>query len=333
MQHFRRRLIAVVILLIFLFGSGTLGYIWLEGWSWLDAFYMTTISLTTVGFGEVQPLSSSGRLFTIVLILLGVGVLTYSIGSLVEYVLAARVGIRVRKRRMVKEVSKYRNHVIVCGYGRVGQSAIAALSDQERDIVIIEKNPIRVEKLMDAGFVVVEGDATIDEVLLQAGMKQAWGMLVATEDDSVNLFIVLSARALNADIFIVTRSNEKNEQKMIRAGANRTVSPFHIGGRHMANIITRPQVTDFFDVVTLAGGVELWIEEIGIGVGSILAGKTVGEANIRRRAGVTLVALIRRKEDKTLMPDADTMMKQGDELIVLGTREQLLSLKKLANLE
>ena len=175
MQHFRRRLIAVIILLILLFGSGTLGYIWLEGWSWLDAFYMTTISLTTVGFSEVQPLSSSGRLFTIVLILLGVGVLTYSIGSLVEYILAARVGMRVRKRRMVKE--------------------------------------------------------------------------------------------------------------------------------------------------------------IGINADSVLVGKTVGEASIRRRAGVTLVALIRRKEDKTLMPDADTMLKQGDELIVLGTREQLLSLKKLATIK
>ncbi len=329
MQDFRRRLIALIILLILLFGSGTLGYMLLEGWSELDAFYMTTISLTTVGFGEVQPLSREGRLFTIVLILLGVGVLTYGISSLVEYILSARVGMQVRKRRMLKTIEKYKNHVIVCGYGRVGQSAIASLKDQGHDIVIIEKDPIKTKRLMDAGFSVVEGDATLDDILLQSGIKKAWGLLVATEDDSVNLFVVLSSRALNADLFIVTRSNEKNEQKMMRAGANRTVSPFHIGGRHMANIITRPQVTDFFDVVTLAGGMELWIEEIGIGVDSILAGQTVGEADIRRQTGVTLVALIRRNEDKTLMPDADTMLQHGDELIVLGTREQLKSLKGL----
>lgn len=230
---------------------------------------------------------------------------------------------------MMRTIDKLRNHIIVCGYGRVGQSAALTLLEGKRPVVVIDNSLDRIDSAQAEGFVVLHTDATRDESLLQAGIERAWGMIICTGDDSRNLFIVLSARALNADLYIVARTvDAANEQKMIRAGANRVVSPYQIGGKHMANIVIRPHVTDFFDVVTLDGGLELWLEELIIQPQSLLVAQTVGKSDIRRRTGVTLVALLRRAGG-TVMPDADTLLQAGDELIVLGTREQLASLEEL----
>ncbi|HEX6386619.1 MAG TPA: NAD-binding protein, partial [Anaerolineae bacterium] len=243
--------------------------------------------------------------------------------------LTASVGERLRRRRMLNVVDKLTNHVIVCGYGRVGQSAVTALNESARPIVLIEKDEPEIQQALETGLTVIEGDATNDEVLLQAGIERAWGLIVCTGDDSVNLFIVLSARALNPKLFIIARSDADNEAKMRRAGADRVVSPYQIGGKHMANIAIRPHVADFLDVVTLNGGIELWLEELVIGEDSQLVGQTVGEANIRQRTGVTMVAMLRHSNGGTIMPDANTRMEVGDELIVLGTREQLAALEDL----
>ena len=232
---------------------------------------------------------------------------------------------------MQKTVDKLQDHVIVCGYGRVGRSAVAALAESRRSVVVLEKEPEQVQTALESRLTVVEGDATSDEILRGAGIERAWGLVVCTGDDSVNLFIVLSARALNAGLYVVTRSDADNEQKMVRAGANRVVSPHQIGGKHMANIVTRPHVTDFLDVVTLDGGIELWLEELTIEKGARLDGKTVGGANVRRYTGVTLVAVLRQAGGATITPDANTRLEAGDQLIVLGTREQLAALEKLAS--
>jgi len=326
----RKTIIILILAPVLLFLIGITGYMLLEGWNAMEAFYMTAITLTTVGFGEVRPLSDSGRLFTVFLILLGAGSLAYGFSTGIEYLVTVNVTGQFRKRRMMKTIEKLKDHVIVCGYGRVGISAIESLASSQREIVVIERDPQKLEALLDTDLLVVEGDATKDEVLLQAGIDRAWGLIVCTGDDSLNLFIVLSARAISSDLFIVTRSvNAENESKMRRAGANRVVSPYQIGGKHMANIMIRPHVTDFFDVVTLDGGMELWVEELVINPGSTLVGKTVGKADIRRRTGVTLVALLRRDDKAALMPDAETTLAAGDELIVLGTREQLARLESL----
>ncbi len=322
-----RRVVALILIPFLLFAFGTVGYMIIEGWNALDAFYMTAITLTTVGFGEVRPLTTYGRIFTVALLVAGVAFIAYGL----EYLLTANLGNTWRKRRMMQTINSLENHVIVSGYGRVGQSAVASLLNSKRKVVVIERDPEKTAELDQLDLVYIVGDATRDEALQQAGIDRAWGMLICTGDDSRNLFIVLSARALNSNLYIVTRSvDAENDRKMRRAGANRVVSPYRIGGQHMANIVIRPHVTDFFDVVTLDGGIELWVEELVIGETSTLVGKTVGEANIRQETGVSIIAMLR--ENHSSIPKAHTTLRAGDELIVVGTREQLTKLEKLTGI-
>jgi voltage-gated potassium channel len=332
MLSLRRSLAPVLVLLAAVVAIGTIGYRLIEGWDFLDALYMTVITLSTVGFGETRTLSPAGRVFTIGLIILGVSAVAYGLSAIGEYILNVRVGPRVRERRMMRAISKLENHFIICGFGRVGRSAYSSLKETDRQLVVIEKNNETAEDPISMGLIVVIGDATRDETLKQAGIEKARGLMVCSGNDSDNLFIVLSARTLNPDLFIVARSVvSENEGKMKRAGADRVVSPYHIGGRHMANLLSRPHVTDFLDVVTLDSGLELWLEDLHINSGSGLVGKTVIEADLRRKTGSILVALLRGKERKTFIPDENTRLQADDELIVLGTREQLLRLEALAD--
>jgi voltage-gated potassium channel len=326
------RLLRLLFLVLGTLIAGTLGYMIIEGWTISDALYMTAITLSTVGFGEVRDLSSTGRVFTVLLIFLGVGVIIYSFSFMAEYVVSINMIDEFRKRRSKNMVKKYSDHVIICGYGRVGMSAAAALTDSQRQIVIIDSDPARVSQALEAGLAALEGDASQDEILHEARLAEAWGIVVTTGQDSLNLFIVLSARSIKSELFIVARANEvNNEVKLQRAGADRVVSPHLIGGQHMANIVIRPHVTDFFDVVTLKGGEELWIEELVISKGCPLDGRSVGDADIRRQTGVTLVALYRQKAEGNIVPDANTCLEAMDELIVLGTRDQLAALETLTN--
>ncbi len=230
----------------------------------------------------------------------------------------------------MQKIAHLQHHVIVCGYGRVGKSAVRSLQDSQRDVVVLEKGEVVIAELLKTSVPFLEGDATQDDVLQQAGIERASGLIVCTGDDSVNLFIVLSARALNSDLHIVARSiDADNEHKMRLAGANRVVSPHSIGGTHMANIMVRPHVTDFFDVVTLDGGIELWVEELTIAPESALVGKKVGEVDIRRKTGVTIIAVVHHGNNAAQMPTSETELNVDDELIVLGTREQLIEMEKL----
>ncbi len=327
-------LLFLMVVALFLFGAG--GYMLLEGWSFLDAAYMTMITLSTVGFGEVRPLSSAGRSFTILLMFLGIGALAYGLRTMVQYFLEQDYLRQWRQRNTMRSVNKMQDHYIICGLGRVGLSAAVALLDVKRPFVAIEKAPDSTVLTDYSDMLVIDGDATDDDVLHQAGVTRAKGMLVTAGDDSVNLFIVLSARALNPDLFIIARSVAPgNEKKMLLGGANRVVSPYQIGGRYMANIAIRPHVTDFFEIATLDDGVEVWVEELVISADSELTGETVGDIDVRRRFGVTLVAVRHRegpagKRGSTVIPDASTYLQAGDELIVLGTRESLAQLEAIA---
>jgi voltage-gated potassium channel len=293
---------------------------------------MTAITLSTVGFGEVNELSSIGRIFTILLIFLGVGVIVYSFSFLAEYVVSINMVDEFRKRRSKSMVKKLEDHVIICGFGRVGKSAADTLQESQRPVVIIDSDPASVQQALEDGLIALEGDASQDDILLEAGLPKAWGIVITTGEDSLNLFIVLSARSIKSDLFIVARANQTtSEVKLRRAGADRVVSPHQIGGQHMANIITRPHVTDFFDMVTLKGGEELWIEELVISAGCPLEDKTVGQADIRRKTGVTIVALYRQDIGANIVPDADTRLEAGDEIILLGTRTQLNTMEALTN--
>jgi len=323
-----RRLLRILFIALVTLAVGTVGYMIIEGWSFSDAAFMTVITLSTVGFGVVGVLSDAGRIFTIILILVGVGVIVYSFSTFGEYLVSATVQKQLERRRTKRMIKKLKNHVVICGYGRVGRSTANTLLESHRQVVVIESDPERVAQAQEGGLILLEGDASQDEVLHDAGLTEAKSIIVTTGEDSLNLFIVLSARSINPDLFIVARANDAaNEVKLRRAGADRVVSPYQIGGQHMANIVVRPHVTDFFDVVTLEGGEELWIEELVISEGSVLAGSSVGEADIRRKTGVTLVALYRRQEGGNTVPNAETRLESGDQLLVLGTRDQLAALE------
>ena len=305
---FHPRFTTLLLIVLFLLGLGTAGYMVIEGWNWLDALYMTVIGLSTVGFGEVYPLSPAGRFFTIALIVLGLGFIVYGL----DYLMAARLDVLFRRRRDMNKIAQLQNHVIVCGYGRVGQSVVDLLRAGGQELVIIENDPVHTARLEKMGLLFVEGDATQDEVLEQAGLLRARGLIACAGNDSVNLFIVLSARALHPELYIVARSiDANNESKIKLAGADRVVSLYDISGRRMANMMLRPYATQFFDGVTLDNGVKLWVEEIVIRAGAPLAGQTVGEADVRRKTGVMLVGLIRGGQNEVLLAGADTRLQAG----------------------
>ncbi|MDX1412832.1 MAG: potassium channel protein [Candidatus Promineifilaceae bacterium] len=326
----RRRLLRIVFVAVLTIAIGTFGYMVIEGWSFSDAAFMTIITLSTVGYGVVGVLSDAGRFFTMLLILVGVGVIVYSFSTFGEYLVSATMQGQLQRRRTRRMIKKLNNHVVICGYGRVGKGTAKTLRNSRQEVVVIESDQDRVSQAQDDGLIVLEGDASQDEVLHDAGLSKANSIIVTTGEDSLNLFIVLSARTINPDLLIVARANNvANEVKLRRAGADRVVSPYLIGGQHMANIVVRPHVTDFFDVVTLKDGEEIWIEELRIHPGSYLAGSSVGEADIRRKTGVTLIALYRQQEGGNTVPNAETRLEAGDQLLVLGTRVQLAALDKL----
>ena len=223
------------------------------------------------------------------------------------------------------------NHTIVCGYGRVGRSAVAALRDINEAVVVVERDDGRCEVARANGVLAVQGDATKDETLKRAGIERAVGLITCLGDDAQNLFIVLSARTFSPTLKIVSRNvDPENERKLTRAGADRVISPYLLGGRYMANVLTRPRVTEFLGSVTLDSGLELWLEEMVIEAGSELAGQTVGESDVRQKTGASVVGLVRKASGDMISPDKSTMMQADDILIVLGTREQLASLADLA---
>lgn len=329
MNDIRRRLLVVSTISVIILALGTAWYTLVEQWSVLDAVYMTVITLTTVGFGEVHPLSVPSRAFTVVLIFLGVGTVAYGLSSLGEYFLTTGFVERVRRRTLLRTISSMQNHVIICGAGRVGHTAAETLQEIGRQFVVIDPDVEVVESLREEGWTALVGDSTRDEALVEAGIERAAGILVSTGNDSDNLFIVLSARALNPELLIVARSvDASSEAKMRRAGADKVISPYKIGGRQMANLILRPNVAEFMDHVTLNTGLELWLEEVTIGDNSPVAGLTVVEADMRRKTGATLVALLRGDDRVLVTPDENTRFEIGDQLIALGTRNQLKSLEQ-----
>jgi voltage-gated potassium channel len=330
----RSRILRLIFISIVVVLIGTAGYFLIEKWSWADSLYMTAITLSTVGFGEIRPLSPAGRLFTILLIFAGVGLIVYFLSTMAEYLVTLNMEYEWHKRRSINMVKKMRDHVIICGYGQVGGSAASTLQESGRQVVVIDQNQERVKAAQENDLAAIEGDAAQDDVLRAAGIEQAGSIIVSTGDDSLNLFIVLSSRSLNPNLYIIARANQVvNSDKLRRAGANRIVSPYQIGGQHMANIVIRPHVTDFFDVVTLSGGEEIWVEEQTLAPNCSLIGQSVVESDLRRRTGVTLVAIYRPESGSNIVPDANTRFVAGDKMIVLGTREQLASLEKLMSQE
>ena len=308
---------------------GTVGYV-LLGFGALDALYQTVTTITTVGFREVQPLDPAGQVFTIVLILAGVGTALYTLTIGLELIVEGHIGAAMEQRRMDKRIEGLRDHTILCGWGRVGRAIAKELADAGQDFVIVDNAPERVA--MIEGMPYLLGDATSDDVLRRAGIEHAKALVAALSTDAENLFITLSGRALRPDLFIVARAREDSSiEKLTRAGADRVVNPQEIGGARMAAFLLQPHVTDFLDVVMRDRRIELRLEEVTVLAGSPFEGQSLRRAHVRDRTGALILAL--RQPDGSLLtnPEPDTEIVVDQIMIVIGTDEQLRALTAAAS--
>jgi voltage-gated potassium channel len=305
---------------------GTLGYLAL-GFGLLDAVYQTVTTVTTVGFREVEPLSPAGQVFTIVLILVGVGTALYALGALLEGFVEGDVRAHLERRRMDRRISRMSGHVIVCGWGRVGRSSQQYLRETGLQIVAVDRDPERLRGVVDPH---VLGDVTDDAVLAAAGIDHALALIAALDTDADNVFVTLSARALRPDLIIVSRArNELSMSKLLRAGADRVVNPQLMGGRRMAAFASQPHVADFLDVVMHDEQLDYRLEQMEIGPDSPARGQTLRETALHERTGVLLLALRRPGGQFLADPDPSTSIEPGSVLITLGTPEQLTEARRL----
>ena len=327
----QRKLLRFAVAYVSVIAVGTLGYMLIEGWHVIEALYMTVITLSTVGFSEVRPLSSAGRIFTSALIVAGVGAVTYLFAAISQYIVSGELTGSLRKARMQQRIDALSGHYIIVGYGRVGQQVVEDLLEAGSRCVVLETHPEVLRQLPD-GLPHVAGDGTEDGVLERAGIARASGLVASTGDDATNLFVTLTARTLNAGLTIVARANQPtSEAKLRRAGASHVISPYRISGRRIARQLLTPTVTDFLDVVMHSGKLELLLEECTVRPEGRLAGRTVAEAEVRKHTGANVLAIRRRGEGGivTNLP-ADLRFEPDDVLIALGTTEQLHQLAGLA---
>jgi voltage-gated potassium channel len=326
-----RRLLRIAFVFGTILAVGGVGYRLIEGWSWIDSFYMAIITVTTVGFGEVYPMTTSGRLFTSVLILLGVSGITYSFSALTNYLIAGELRGVLEARRMKRHIATLKDHTIVCGFGRVGYQVCAELKRGGRPLVVVDANEPSIERARAEGHPVIVGDAGNDQVLHEAGIERAHGLVAAVDSDAANLLVVLSARSLNPNLYIVARANlEQSDTKLLQAGADRVISPYSLGGRRMAQMLIRADVVDFLDVVMHDETLELLLENITVDSGCELDQCPIGESRIRSRTGVNILGLKRKVGGVVISPESSTVLRAGDVLIALGTRQQLEALAKIA---
>ncbi|MFI5293451.1 MAG: potassium channel family protein [Thermodesulfovibrionales bacterium] len=329
---FKTKCILSAVLIVLIISGGTLGYVFLEGWDFFDSFYMTIITLTTVGFGEVHPLSRVGKMFTIALIVGGVGTVFYALSTAAKFMLEGEFEEIFGRKRLEKKIKELRDHFIVCGYGRMGRIICRELREKKISFVVVEKMP---DKLLDGQDVLlVEGDATRDEILKEVGIERAKGLISVLPTDAENLYVVLSARGLNPSLTIVARAgDEGSEQKLIRAGADRVVSPYYIGGLRIAHTVLKPAVVDFIEFATKSGNIDLQMEEIAIQENSGLVGRTLDDSGIGRELGIIVVAIKEGSGEMRFNPTYKTAIKAGDTLIALGEISKLKALEDMAMLQ
>jgi voltage-gated potassium channel len=320
----RLALVWVLIVLVVI-ALGTAGYIVVDGWSFEDSLYMTVITLTTVGFREVHEQAAAGRAWTMVMSVAGVAIIFGSVGLAAEAVIGEAVSGRRERRRMAQAVAGLERHLILCGYGRVGRTAAQELEHSGIPFVVIDINQPSVDEAQRDGQLVVAGDATHDDVLETAGIHRARGLVTTMDTDANNVYVVLSARAMNPDLFIVARANgPEAEAKLRQAGADRVVSPYARAGRQIAELATRPRVADFIDFALSHGQVSFSIEELDVAEGGPLAGQTVADLMSR---GIHPLAVAHGPQQYETTPPPERVLVAGDQLIVSGTAEVLRNLR------
>jgi voltage-gated potassium channel len=326
-----RVLVAVLVLLV---AIGTAGFHFIEGWSWFDGLYMVITTFTTIGYTEVHPLSHVGRIFNVLLILMGVGNVFLIIGALTQSVLEVEFNQFFGRRKMEREISRLTGHYIICGAGRVGRSVARELARKPASFVVIESDPDKAAKYNEEGWPIIIGDATKEQILKQARIESAAGLVAASTTDAINTYIVLTARGINPRLKIIARASEEDAEKHLKtAGADTVISPYTFAGYRIAHSFLRPNVLDFIEIAMLQNTeLGLEIEEIKVDETSRFASKTVRDSHIRQELDVIVLAIKRPGQQMLFNPKSDDMINAGDQIVVMGQPERLRKLEQMAKL-
>ena len=318
-------------LLIVVITIGVAGYMLISGDNFIDSLYMTIITMTTVGFGEIHPLTDNEKLFTIFLILISIVVYGYTVTALTEYLANGKILQRLKHKKVQQKIQNLKNHTVVCGYGRNGKQAVAKLIQFNQPCVVIEKRVNEIAELEKDNILFIEGDATNDEDLAKLGLENAKSLITALPSDADNLFVVLSARQFNKDFTIISRaSNESSYGKLKFAGATNVIMPDKLGGAHMASLVVTPDLIEFVDRLTITGNVEANLEEISVNeLPREFILKTILDLDLRKKTGCNVIGFKTQKNEYIINPDATTKLEKDTHLIVLGNKEQILKLREI----
>ena len=325
-----RTILFIIIFFITILFVGTIGFVLLEGMSLGDGLYLTALTITTVGYGDIVPRHTQGKIFTVFLVFASVGFVLYAFSKFAEIMVEGGLRNILERRKMKKQVSQLRNHYIVCGFGRIGKVICQILKENNRPFVVIEKDANEIRSIEEHGYIALAGEAADDEILLAAGIKEARGMIAVVSSDADNVFITLTARGLNPGLFILARSSGAPgaDTKLQRAGASKVISPYYIGARRMAQLVVRPTVIDFIDLTTHASELGLRMEELLVTDRASFANKQLIESGIRKKFDIIVVAIKRQGEEMLFNPKPDSLILPGDILIVLGDHNQISALER-----
>ena len=333
-QLFRSKIYLALALMVMVLAFGVLGYRIVADYSWVDAFYMTIITVTTVGFSEVRPMGPEGKIFTIVLIITSVFIVGFAISIVTEYLLSRNSIELLKKKKMKNAIENLNQHVIVCGFGRNGMQAAERLKAYKRPFVVIEKDKEVIERFEDE-ILFIEGDANDDDVLLEAGIERAQFLIAALPDDAANLFVVLSARQMKKDLFIISRASLVNSQKkLFLAGADKVIMPDKIGGDHMASLVVMPDLITFMDKLSMEGENTTNLEEVAIeDFSNQIECNSLRDLDLRKKTGCTIIGYISPDGKYIINPEADMQLQPKSKVIVLGRPEQIKKLNKMFHID
>lgn len=314
---------------------GVFGFKMLSGYTWIDAIYMTVITVTTVGFGEVQPLDTQSKIFTVFLILASIVIVGYAISIITEYILSKSNYEELKQKKMQKKIDSLKNHIIICGYGRNGSQAAKKLIAYEKDFVVIEKDKEIIDKFQSELVSFIQGNANEDEILLQAGIDRASTLISALPNDADNLFVVLSARQINKGLTIISRASQQTSYNKLKlAGANNVILPDMIGGDHMASLVVVPDLIEFIDNLSIVGKANINIEEIAVEkLYNPSTIKTLRDLDLRKKTGCNVIGFKDGQGDYIVNPEADIELVPKSKIIVLGRPEQIKKLNSLYNIQ
>jgi len=327
MDPSRREILLASLALLVLFAIGTSGYAVLEGWTWMDGLYMTFITLSTIGFQEIHTLSDAGRLFTLGLGITGIGLLTFVVARGAQLLLASE---RLRERRIMKQIDRLSDHYIICGYGRVGQRLAEDLEAAGRPFVVVDIAEEEISQLRNSELLHVKGDAENEAILRKAGIERARCVILTLPEDSSNVFVALTAREMNPDLFILARTvDHDNRSKLLHAGADKVIAPSEVGADRMAQVVLRPNVDEFMERVLHANALSLQIDEVEVHPSAPLAGQSLAESNFRQQFDAVVIGIIDADTgEMTFNPTPSARIEAGDILIVLGDSDVIQSLRK-----